>query len=120
MSLLETMSLSSIAVIDRMCDNCVTIDFSKASDGTPLIGGMDISQQWQQDGLTIQCGPHFFHSFFRQISKDFRYWKPKRVFKSANAQEFGSPNQSCPGGGGIGVGKGGANGTKGQNCAATW
>jgi hypothetical protein len=131
-SLLETMSLSSIAVIDRMCSNCVTIDFSQASDKTALVGGMDISQQWQRDGLTIKTTA--FESFFLPTefltffpSTDFSSFYPStaKIFDTSNlmciqimsAQEFGSPNQSCPGGGGIGWGFGGAVGTEGENCS---
>jgi hypothetical protein len=111
-SLLETMSLSSIAVIDRMCDNCVTIDFKSTSDGTALTEGMEISEQWQRDGLTIEAATIF--SFFPGIAKILDTGNSV-CLQSENTQEFGSPNQSCPGGG-IGLGNGGAVGTEGENC----
>jgi hypothetical protein len=113
-SLLETMSLSNIAVIDRMCDNCVSIDFSKASDGTLLQGGMDISNQWQQNGLTIEASS--FLPFFFTTAKIFDTAN-QMCIQEADAMEFGSPNQSCPKGGGIGRGNGGAVGTEGENCS---
>jgi hypothetical protein len=113
LTLLDTMSLSSIVVIDRMCNNCVNINFSKASDGTTLVGGMNISKQWQPDGVTIYAISTLPLTTKARILDT----GDNRCIQAAKAQEFGSPNQSCPGGG-IGQGSGGAVGTEGENCAA--
>jgi hypothetical protein len=97
-----------------MCDNCVSIDFSKASDGSLLQGGMDISNQWQQDGLIIQASSPL--PFFFTTAKVLDTGN-QMCIQTAAAIEFGSPNQSCPKGGGIGWGIGGAVGTEGENCS---
>jgi hypothetical protein len=113
LSLLDTISLSSIVVIDRMCQKCVNINFSKASDGTTLVGGMNISKQWQPDGVTINAISTLPLTTKARILDT----GDKRCIQTARAQEFGSPNESCPGGG-IGEGSGGAVGTDGENCDA--
>jgi hypothetical protein len=113
-SLLETMSLSNIAVIDRMCSDCVTVDFTNASDGTLLSEGMDISQQWQRDGVVIHATSWL--SIFVTTAKIFDTGS-QMCIQSTSSYEFGSPNQSCPGGGGLGRGIGGAVGTEGENCS---
>jgi hypothetical protein len=111
-SLLDTMSLNSIAVIDRMCENCVSIDFSATSGGVPLHGGTDISQQWQMDGLTIQAS-----DIFNGISTTARILDTSDsvCLKETASRSFGSPNQNCRVGG-PGWGPGGAMGTEGENC----
>jgi hypothetical protein len=113
MSLLETLPISDTIVIDRMCNTCVSIDFSTASDGTSLFGGMNISQQWQPDGLTIDATSTLPLKTNARILDTGN----EMCILAAKAQEYGSPNQSCPGGG-IGVGSGGTVGKEGENCAA--
>jgi hypothetical protein len=110
---LETMSLTSVAVVDRMCDKCVTIDFSKSSTGEALTNGMEVGSKWLSYGLTIKVS-----------SKPSRFSFPApRIFDTGNITcitrtgdfLYGSPNQECPGGG-VGLGFGGSVGKIGENC----
>jgi hypothetical protein len=124
-SLLNTMTIDSVAVIDRMCNRCVTIDFSKTSSGDDVLGGMRVSNQWQSDGVTIETVS--MAPYDSRTNRIIDEPKPTEgrildtgslpCLKQLGSLEFGSPNQSCPGGG-VGLGSGGQVGTEGENCKA--
>jgi hypothetical protein len=124
-SLLNTMTLNSVAVIDRMCNRCITIDFSKTSSGIPVLGGMRVSNQWQTDGLTIEViGIAPYDSRTNTIIAASQPTEGRILdtgndscLKRVDSLEFGSPNRSCPEGG-IGLGSGGQVGSEGENCKA--
>jgi hypothetical protein len=98
-SLLETMSISFIPSMDRECNRCVKIDFSKTIAGTVLQAGTKISKQWQQESLTIQAMNRIINQ-----TTDARIINTgdATCVRRLNKVEFGSPNQSCRGGGIVG------------------
>jgi hypothetical protein len=112
MSFLPSMSLTNIAVMDHNCPTCVTIDFSKNSNSSILPGGTIISDQWKDDNVIIQVT----YPFLNQTG-DARILDTSNAvcLKQHHSEDFGSPNQNCPGGG-IGLGNGGSVRTIGANC----
>jgi hypothetical protein len=111
-SLLETMGISIIPSIDRECSRCVKIDFSKTSTGVLLQAGMNIAQQWKTDGLIIEANNQLMN---RTQNARIIDTSDRTCLQRINKLEFGSPNQSCRGGG-VGLGIGGMIGTAGENC----
>jgi hypothetical protein len=111
--LLDALNLNSISILDRTCNNCIKVDFSKSSSGQTLTNGMEASRKWFSYGLAI-----------RGSTQSSRILIPSvRIFDTGNitcikktaTYEYGSPNQACPGGG-IGLGVGGSRGKNGENC----
>ena len=87
------------------CD-IVTVDFSKAANGTELKGGDYVSNDWLSYGLTL--------------SAEGGRGKLPRLFDTANPgteekgdPDLGAPNKGC---GGPGIGLGGERGAPGENC----
>jgi hypothetical protein len=126
MALLPTMSLNNIAPIDHNCPTCVTIDFSQTSNKTILLGGTYVSDQWKADNVMIQVS---YPSLNPRGKAKARILDTSNItcLQQYHAEDFGSPNQSCPqggdgssggggGGGGIGLGNGGLVGSMGTNC----
>jgi hypothetical protein len=106
------MSISFIPSMDRECNRCVKIDFSNTASGAVLRAGTNIFQQWQKDNLFI----HATNPFINQtINARIINTGDAACLRKINKLEFGSPNQSCRGGG-IGLGIGGMIGTAGENC----
>jgi hypothetical protein len=111
--LLNSMSLTSIAVVDRMCDECIKIDFSKTNTGKMLKNGMNVGQQWNSYGLSIEATSNYSRAFSATA----------RILDTGNAtclgtsyaRGYGSPNRNCPGGG-LGWGLRGAPGSEAENC----
>ena len=90
-------------------DTCepITIDFSKAANGSELRAGLYVSDEWRGLGLTLGASGGIGN-------------KP-RLFDTANPgteqkgdPDLGAPNESC---GGPGVGAGGVKGSDGENCS---
>jgi hypothetical protein len=111
-SLLETMGISIIPSMDRECNRCVNIDFATTSTRNALRAGTTISGQWQEDGLIIEATNRLIN---RTVNARIIDTGDVTCLKRTNTLEFGSPNQSCRGGG-VGLGVGGMIGTDGENC----
>jgi hypothetical protein len=111
---LESMSLTSVAVVDRMCNKCMTIDFSKSSTGEALTNGMEVGSKWLSYGLTIKASNKLFLRFSTPTPRIFDTGNITCISRTGDFL-FGSPNQECPGGG-IGLGFGGKVGEIGENC----
>jgi len=90
------------------CD-LVTVDFAKAANGTSLVRGQYVKNEWKPYGLVL-------------ASKK-GYGKLPRLFDTANPgtvesgdPDLGSPNEKCTNKG-LGVGSGGEPGAPGENCS---
>ena len=105
-----TVCAALIPAIATKPDDCiVTIDFSKAPNGTSLKGGMYLEREWYNEyGLTLSASgglsnkPRLFDSSHPGTKK---FGDP----------DLGSPNKRCPGGG-PGIGRGGVPDACGANC----
>ena len=106
---LATMNLGDIAFKEQHCGLCHSIDFSTKGDGTPLVKGDYVRDEWKaplHGGLTITASGGLNQA---------------RIFDTADTvctndagrSDFGSPNKAC---GGIGEGAGGEPGQPGANC----
>jgi hypothetical protein len=111
---LTSMSLNSVITPDRECRTCHNVNFSSTSDGIILRNGKEINQEWKSIGLIVNATAT---SVTGQTPLKVRIFDTSNstCIQATNTQEFGSPNNLCPGGG-PGVGNGGAPGSDGENC----
>lgn len=91
------------------CQHRTYIGFDKAANGTNLVGGQYVMNEWLPFGVSVMAYP--IQNGFTPLSKP-------RLFdtsKPGTVTSFGSPNQYCSSGG-PGVGVYGEPGQLGQNC----
>ena len=107
--LLETMTFANLAIRSRtsVCSKCVKIDFSTKGNGTALVRGEYVKDQWQKNGVSITA-----KGGYSPNGNEARIFDTARLGVNGNP-DLGSPNQKC---GGPGKGSGGEPGKKGENC----
>ena len=107
--LLETMTFANLAIRSRasVCSKCIKIDFSTKGNGTALVRGEYVKDQWLKNGLSISA-----KGGYSPNGNEARIFDTARLGVNGNP-DLGSPNQKC---GGPGKGSGGEPGKKGENC----
>jgi hypothetical protein len=108
---LDTMSFANLAISSRrsVCSKCVKIDFTTKGNGTALVRGEYVKDQWKKNGLTITA-----QGGYSPNGTEARIFDTARLGVNGNP-DLGSPNEKC---GGPGKGRGGQPGMKGENCKA--
>jgi hypothetical protein len=101
--LLETTTFANLAIRSRtsVCSTCVKIDFSTKGNGTALVRGEYVKDQWQKNGVSITA-----KGGYSPNGNEARIFDTARLGVNGNP-DLGSPNQKCGG-----PGKGSASGTR--------
>ena len=100
------------AHFDCKVARCVELDFERKQDGTKLVAGVYVQNEWLSSyGLMIDTAGGYSPSSKARI---FDTGNPG-INPFDNDPDLGSPNANCPNSG-PGIGAGGAPGSKGANC----
>lgn len=110
---LQSLNIGDTPLQRNNCGNCASVDFSQTTNGTRLVKGDWIKEQWvDQHGLIISATGGFSPLFQGRIFDT----NDTSCATEDGSHDFGSPNERCTGNAGNGTGLGGRPGEKGENC----